>query len=110
RQPQVTVVKERVGLKDQFVGRERRKRDADEAHLDDAEHRRKEHFAKVKAEAGGNVEIRINVMNVVESPQPRDLVVREMPVVKVQIEEQESGNQLRPRGERHEVDQTERLG
>ena len=64
----------------------------------------------MEAEAGGNVEVGVNVMNVVESPEPREFVVCDVPVVKAQIEQQKAGDKLRPPRKRHEVDQTERSG
>ena len=62
----------------------------------------------MEAQAGGNVEVGVNVMNVVESPEPREFVVCDVPVVKAQIEQQKAGDKLRPPRKRHEVDQTER--
>ena len=109
RQSDIAMVKERVGLKDQFVSRKRRRGDADQRDLHDAEDRRHRHFAKVKTEAGRDVEVGIDVVDVVKAPEKRDAVVEHMPPVEAQVHEQKRDHELRRRGQRDDVKQAERL-
>src|SRR2546421_12889521 len=89
-------MKQRVHLKRSLVHCKREERHTNDADLHDAKQGGKQHLTKVKAKAGGDVEIGIDVMNVVETPEHRNFVVQHMPVVKTQIQQQKAKNELRP--------------
>ena len=109
RQSQIAVMEKCVCLKNQFVSRKGRKRYADDADLNDAEQCRKQHFPKVKAEPGRNIQVWVNVMNIVKSLKPGDSVIGDVPIIEAQIEQQKSGNELRPIGKGYYMEQAERL-
>ena len=68
RQPYVAVLKECVELKDQLVGDKRQRRSADDRDLHGTECRGVTNFDKMKAHGGGDVQIGVDVMRVVETP------------------------------------------
>ena len=61
----------------------------------------------MEAKSGGDVEIRIDVMNIVETPEHRNFVVQHMPVVKTQIQQEKAKNELHPVRCRHKRNQAE---
>jgi len=87
RQSHVAVVKERVDQEDKLINQERGKRRADQADLNDPKYRRKGDFPEVKAKAGGDVEIGVDVMDIVKAPQERNAVIRHVPVIEAQVEQ-----------------------
>src|SRR6266850_7970809 len=90
RQPQIAVMEKRVRLKNQLVNGEGPAGESNDAHLHDAKNGRHRHFAKVKPETGGGVEIRIDVVDVVKAPEKRDPVIDDMPVIKSEVHEKEA--------------------
>src|SRR5438445_735199 len=94
RKPQIAVMKERVCLEDQFVNGKRPAGEPDEAHLHDPKQGRHRHLAKVKPETSGNIEIWINVMNVMKTPEKRDAMISNVPIVESQIHQKETDREL----------------
>ncbi len=84
-EPEVCVLEEGAGLEDQLVGEELLQAHADEQHLNDPEDRGKRHLHEMEAEAGGNIEVGVEVVDVVEAPEEWDLVVEPVPVIKSQV-------------------------
>src|SRR6267378_5256095 len=110
RKSQVTVMKNDFRLKRELIGRECPGRNANETHLDNGEAARERDLAEMKSERGGNVEIGIDMMNVVETPEKRQSMIGEMPVVKCKIHQQKTDRELRPCRERDKVNKTKRPG
>ena len=92
RQPHVAVLEKRVSLKYEFVAYECSKGHTDHRDLKNTKYRRKEHLAEVKPETGRNIEVRIKVMDIMEAPQHRDLMVGDVPIVEAQIEQEKTNN------------------
>src|SRR5712692_8716376 len=90
RQPQITVMEERIRLEDQFVNGICPAGEPDEAHLHDAKSDGHRHFAKVKPEAGGNIEVGVDMVDVVKAPEERETVIDDMPVVKGKVHEEKA--------------------
>ena len=106
---QVTVVKEHFQLKGQLVNGKGPGRNADKTYLDHAKEARKCDLAKVKSKGRRDVQFRIGMVNVMKAPKKRRAVVGEMPVVKGQIHQQKTDNELEPAWEGKEMDKTEWL-
>ena len=68
RQPNVAVLKERIELKDELIDDKGQRRSADERDLHGTECRRVTNFDKVKAHGRGDIEVRVDVVGVVEAP------------------------------------------
>jgi hypothetical protein len=96
-------MKERVGLEHEFISRECGKRHADQTDLSDAEDCRKKNFSKMKAKAGRDIQAGIEVMNVMESPKNRNFMIRDMPIVKTQVQQEKARDELHPTRSGHEL-------
>src|SRR5579864_6002724 len=81
RQSHVAVMKKHFGLKRQLINGKGPTGNADHAHREKCEGARKRDLAKMKSECGCDVQIGIDVMNVVKSPEKREAMIGEMPVV-----------------------------
>src|SRR5882672_9243759 len=90
----VTMMKKRVRLKDDLVNGEHPCGQTDDADLDDAECCRERHLANVKPKRRRHVEIRIDVMDVMKSPEKRDAVIRHVPPVERQIHQEKCEHEL----------------
>ena len=88
------MVEERVRLENHFVNRKGPTGETDQAHLDDAKSGRHCHFAEVKPEAGGNVEIGIDVMDVVKTPEEGDTVIGDVPIIKSEVHQEKTEREL----------------
>lgn len=106
RQAHVAVLKQRVRLKDQFVDREGQRRNTDQGDLNNPKTGRHRDLPKMKAECRGNIEIGIDVMHVVKTPQKRDFMIGAVPVVEHEIHEHKTDYKLNWRGKIHQIDQT----
>src|SRR5918995_366222 len=62
----------------------------------------------MEAEGGGDVQIRIDVMDVVEAPEPGHVMVGQVPIVKRQVQQQKPQGKLEGRGHIHDVQQAKR--
>src|SRR5438132_14412318 len=85
RQPQIAVMKEHLSLEGQLIRSERPTRQADHAEREKIEHARKRDLAKVKSKRGRNVQVGFDVVEVVDPPQERHSMIRDMPVIKGQV-------------------------
>src|SRR6266700_7031329 len=88
------MMKEGIGLKDQFIHGKHRSRDPDECHLRHTEGGRHCDFSEMEAKAGRDIQIRIGVMHVMKSPKERNTMIGHMPPIKSQIHQQESQNKF----------------
>jgi len=88
RQPNVAMMKKCVGLKHQFISHKGWHRNSNQRDLDNAEGGGHEDFAKVESEAGGDVEIRIKMVDVVKSPEKGNPMVGDMPPVEAEVEQE----------------------
>src|SRR5262249_48606726 len=102
-QAQVAVVKKRIGLENYFVERESRQRGANQEHLGDAEERREQDLAKMEAKPGRDIELRIDVVDVMKTPEKGNSMIKQVPIIEAQIEQQKGHEELHPRGERQEM-------
>src|SRR5712691_2777920 len=79
RQPHIAMMEECVGLQDQLIYGKCRHRNPDEQHLHDTKSRGHPHLAKMKPKSGGNIEVRIDVMHIMEAPEKSDAVICDVP-------------------------------
>src|SRR5215510_3927096 len=63
-------------------------------HLSDSEACREKDFTEVKAECRRYVQITVNMMDVVKTPEERDFVIGAMPIVKAEIHEEKASAKL----------------
>ncbi len=56
------------------------KGNSNQADLHDAKRGGAEHFPKMKTKSGGNIQVRVNVVDVVEAPKEQDFVIQKVPV------------------------------
>src|ERR1700730_282921 len=103
-QPQIAVMEKRVCLEDQFVNGKGPAGESDDTHLHHAKNGRHRHFAKVKPETGGGIEIRIDVVDVVKAPEKRDTMIDDMPVVKSEVHQKEAERELNRCRQWHQMD------
>ena len=82
RQPQIAMVEECVGLKNQFVNGKCWHRDPDEQHLDDTKSRGHCDFAEMKTKSGRDIEVGIDVVHIMKAPEKPNAVICEMPPIK----------------------------
>ena len=86
----VAVLSERIKLKDRLVDHEHPGSATDERHLHRPKSGGQTDLDKVKTHRRADVEIMVDVMSIVESPEKGPGVIRSMPVVKREIHQQES--------------------
>src|SRR5207249_3524496 len=104
RQPQVAVMEERVCVEGYFVNAERPAGEPNEADLCDAKSGRHRDFTKMKPKAGGNIEVRVDVVDVVKTPEKRHTVIGDVPIVKSKVHEEKAENELKRHRQPHEMD------
>src|ERR1043166_9754079 len=102
-------MKERVRLEDQFVNSKGPTGETDQAHLDDAKCSRHCHFAEMKSEAGGNIEIGIDVMHVVKTPEKWDAMIGDVPIIEGEVHQEKAERELERRRQRHQMDHAKSL-
>jgi hypothetical protein len=85
-------------LENDFIGHVGKEGDTKDRHLKDAKDGGVEDFPPMEAERGGDVHIRINVVDVVKTPKQGIFMINLMPVIKGPIKEEEAENQLEPTG------------
>ena len=93
---QITMMKEHLRLKSQLVNGKGPRRNADETYLDHAKETRKSNLAKMKSKGGRDVQFWVSMVNVMKAPEKRRAVVGEVPVVKGQVHQQNTDNELKP--------------
>jgi hypothetical protein len=108
----VAVMEEGPELKGDLIDNQRREGGADQQNLGCAESSRESNLDKMKTERRADVEIRIDMVHIVISPQEGNPVVRYMPVIEAQIQERgdcrrlrECGGRGKCRGRNGDVDQ-----
>jgi len=100
------VLEKRVQLECELVGDEDPWLPADQHNLQHAKSGRESNFDKVKPVRGGHIEIRIDMVRIVKSPQEARSMIGAMPVVKRYIEQKKADNpqcDLGQRQERHQA-------
>lgn len=80
-------------------------RDSENRHDQNTEWDRKKDFAEMKAGGGGDVEIEIGVMNIMEAPEERDEVGGVVPPVIGPVHEEKSGHRGDRAGKRQPMEQ-----
>ena len=85
RKPNVAVVKEHLNLKNELIDSKCPRRRADETHLKKTENDRERDLTEMEAEGGGNIQIRIGVMDIVKTPEKRHSMVSQVPIIERQI-------------------------
>ena len=83
--PQVAVLKKRIELKDRLVDNEHPGSTTDERHLQCPKCGGQTDLDKVETHCSADVEIIVDIMSVVESPEKGPGVICSMPVVKREI-------------------------
>src|SRR5205823_2955976 len=81
RQSNVAVLKQSIELKGGFVDNKHPQLASDHDHLQCTKRRGKGNLEKVKPDRSADVEVRIDVVNVMEAPQERPAMIRAVPVV-----------------------------
>jgi hypothetical protein len=109
-QAQIAVVEHGAAVEHQFIDQVGEGQDTDEDHLEEAEDGGIEHFAEVEAEGGGDVHVRVGVVDVVEAPEEGPGVVEAVPVVEGEVHEEDAGGHLEPEGQGGEVEEPEGAG
>src|SRR3989304_3097097 len=100
-------MEKRGRLKDQFVARENNWGNPDQSNLKYPETGRHRDLTEVKVKCGGDIEVAVDVMHVVEAPQKRKFVIGEMPVKERKIQQQKSNHALSRCRKFEPVEQTE---
>ena len=90
RKPDVAVVKEHLNLKNELIDGECPRRRADEAHLEKTENDRERDLTEMEAEGGGNIQVRVDMMDIVKTPEKWHPVVSQVPVVERQVHQQKT--------------------
>ena len=93
RQAHVAVLKERVRLKHELVDGNGQRRCADQQDLHDAKSRRQRNLAEMKAECTRHIEIRIDVMHHVKTPEERQSMIGQVPAIETQVQQQYPGDE-----------------
>ena len=107
RQPQIAVMEQRAELERDLIDEIGKDRRSDDDHLYGAKARRKCHLHEVKPERRGNIEVGIDMVDIVKSPQERNAVIGHMPVVEAEIQQKKCGDQLERTAEAREAHQPE---
>ena len=95
RQSNVAVLKQSIELKGGFVDNKHPQLASDHDHLQRTKRRGKRNLEKVKPDRSADVEVRIDVVNVMEAPQERPGMIRAVPVIERKIEKQERRDALK---------------
>jgi hypothetical protein len=90
RKPNVTVVKEHLNLKNELIDGECPSRRANETHLKKTENDREHNLTEMEAECGGNIQVRVDMMDIVKTPEKWYPVVSQVSVVERQIHQQKT--------------------
>ena len=90
RKPDVAVVKEHLNLKNELIDCECPRRRADETHLEKTENDRERDLTEMEAEGGGNIQVRVDMMDIVKTPEKWHPVVSQVPVVERQVQQQKT--------------------
>ncbi|HSZ76428.1 MAG TPA: hypothetical protein VK775_03465 [Chthoniobacterales bacterium] len=62
----------------------------DETHLEKTENDRECDLTEMKAEGGGNIQVRVDMMDIVKTPEKWHPVVSQVPVVERQVHQQKT--------------------
>ena len=98
RDAKVGMVEEDHRKKEGFVDGQMPERHPQEGEDCQASHGREDHFPRVEPEACGDVHGRVTVMHPVEPPEERDPVVRTMPEIHPEVEEEDGQPESQPPG------------
>ena len=90
RKPDVAVVKEHLNLKNELIDGECPCRRADETHLEKTENYRERDLTEMETEGSGNIQVRIDMMDIVKTPEKWHPVVSQVPVVERQVHQQKT--------------------
>ena len=90
RKPDIAVVKEHLNLKNELIDGECPRRRADETHLEKTENDRERDLTEVETEGGGNIQIRVDMMDIVKTPEKWHPVVSQVPVIERQVHQQKT--------------------
>ena len=90
RKPNVAVVKEHLNLKNELIDGKCPRRGADETHLEKTENDRERDLTEMEAEGGGNIQVRVDMMDIVKTPEKWHPVVSQVPVVERQVHQQKT--------------------
>ena len=89
-QAKVGVVEHGAQLEDDLVGYIGEQGDAEDRHLEDPKNSGIEDFPPMEAEGGGDVHVRVDVVDVVKAPEQGILMVDLVPVIKGPVQERGS--------------------
>jgi len=89
-------MKEHFQLKGDLIDRIGPCRNANKTNLDNGKDARERDLAKVKSESSRDIQLRINMVNIVKTPKKRNSMVGNVPIVKGEIHEQKTHDQLNP--------------
>ena len=103
------MVKEHLGLKNELVNGKRPCRRADETHLKETETGRERDLTEMEAEGGGNVQVRVNVVDIVKAPEKWHSMISQVPVVEREIHQQKAKHEDNRRRQRNEMNKSKRL-
>jgi GGDEF domain-containing protein len=109
RKPRVAVMEQDRREEDRLTQPERLRIDADDDHLRRADRNRKRQLAEVKAQSRRGVEIAIDVMDEMESPDERHAVTRPMPPPQRVVEQDDRQQPFEPAGPLHQLQKSDAI-
>ncbi len=109
REPEIAVMKKRSRLEDQFIEEKHPEGRTNQNHLGDAKQGGEEDLTEMETKTGGDIESRIDVVNIMEAPEHRNPVVKDMPVIEAEIEQEKGEDELGPNRQLKEMQQAELL-
>ncbi len=107
RQPHVGVVEEDRSEEDRLPQPKGLGIDADENHLGRAYRDRQRQLAEMKTQRSQGVEVAVDVMNEMESPEKRYAMVRPMPPPERVVEQKDRGQRFEPARPLDELEETD---
>ena len=103
----ITVVKDCGACKNGFISCVDKGGNAQESNLCQTEGHREQNLDEVKAEGGCYIQVRIQMMHVVEAPENREDVVGSVPPVKGEVHKHEGEEKLEGSRKRYQSQQAE---
>jgi hypothetical protein len=109
RESDVAVVKEHLKLKNYLINGKCRCRRANESYLQDAENDREHDLTEMEAEGGGNIQVRVDMMDIVKAPEKWHPVVSQVPIVEREVHQQKTQHEGNRGRERNQMNKSDRL-
>ena len=109
-QAEITVVEDGAALEDDGVGGEGLRFNAEKRYLHGTEGGGVKNLYEVEAEGGGGVEVGVEVVGIVETPEKRKAVVEPVPIIEGQVEQDKAQDGLQCGWQRGKMQNTQAVG